>query len=113
MIPVLGPIITTTKLVEHFNAHLLLVVILLQIRLHHVRQLQVADIVVRRVTDDRRAAQLLQRKAKVPVQRLRQHWLKEHDARGILVVLQQSRHCRRCVDARIVTVETGIEEFNY
>lgn len=83
--------------------------VLLQVALHHLRQLQIPNTVVRRLTDDRRPAQLLQRKHKVPVQRLRQHRLKEHDARRILVVLQQSGHCVGRVHAWVVTVEAAIE----
>lgn len=62
--------------------------VLLQVPLHHVRQLQVPNTIVRRLADDCRPAQLLQGETKVPIQRLRQHRLEEHDTGRVLVVLQ-------------------------
>lgn len=65
------PRLRCPQLIKQLHSHLLLVMVLLQVPLHHVRQLQLPDTIVRRLADNCRPTQLLQGETKVPIQRLR------------------------------------------
>lgn len=78
--------------VAGLDAQLLLVVVLLEIALETPGQLQLVDAVVGGIRDDGGTRQLLQRERLAAVQRHGQAGLKEHDARRVLVVLQQAGH---------------------
>jgi hypothetical protein len=60
------------------------------------------------VADDGGAAELLQRKAKVAIQRERQHWFEEHDAGRVFVVFEQAGDGGGGVDAGIVRIEAEL-----
>lgn len=87
------------------DAQLLFVVILLQIALQATRKLQLIDAIIGGIRDNGGTRQLLQRECLAAMQRHGQAGLKEHYARWIFIVLQQSSHCQRCEDARIVAIK--------
>lgn len=92
-------------LVDGLDAQLLLVVVLLEVALQPPRQLQLIDAVVAGIGDNSGARQLLQREGLAPVEGNGEAGLEEHDAGGVLVVLQQTRHRWSREHGRIVAVE--------
>lgn len=87
------------------DAQLLLVVVLLEVALEATRQLQLIDAIVCGIRDNCCARQLLQRERLAAMQRHGQTRLKEHHARRILVMLQQSGNRQSSKHARIMTIK--------
>lgn len=87
------------------DAHPLLVVILLEVSLERLGNVQLRDAVVVDLGADDGARQVLQRERVVARQRYRQHRLKEHAASRVLVVLDQTAHSVRRVNAWVVRVK--------
>lgn len=79
--------------------------VLLEVGLERDGQRERCNAGVRCLADDRGAAQLLQREAKVAVQRQSEGRLKEHDTLRVLVVLKQTGDAGRGGNGRIVTIE--------